>query len=176
MPRHKDFEIWYDEERQRYRFSVEYWGAYSAPTKKEIEHKVACVRRDVKKRLKEIELENKAYYERIARKEEAFRRMLKSNKEQSKAKYDVRFGDLSSAEQHQLLKMIERGADELLIKNKFDVNSHTIAALRHKRKKNVLKNIQKDETLPDASGCRIVMPSYAKTVIGNRYTGCLRDK
>ena len=176
MPRHKDFEIWYDEERQKYRFSVEYWGAYSATTKKEIEHKVASVRRDVKRKLKEIEIANQKYYKRLAEKEEKMLWLLKDAKNNHTKKALLKFNDLSSLDRKELLNMIKGGKDEIKIKEKFEVNTQTIAALKRRINENVLKDIRPDETLSNDGGSRIIMPAYAETVIGNRHAGRLRDK
>lgn len=130
MPRHKDFEIWYDEERQRYRFSVEYWGTYSGKTLKEIQNKVVRVKYAVKNRLKEIEEENKAYYARLAKQEEDFRRVLKRYKEEQKLQDCLYYNDLRPAEQRLLTRLVCKGADELEIKKTLNVNSATIAQIR----------------------------------------------
>ena len=176
MPRHKDFEIWYDEEKQKYRFSVEYWGAYSADTKEEIQKKATRVRSAVKRRLKEIDAENKAYYKRLEQKERELLSQLKEHRKRTRVKESIKFSDLTPSEQRALIKMIEKDYDEIKIKSRFDINSHTIAALKQKRKEHVCTNIQPDETLSNTSRNGIVLPWYSADVIGNRYTGCIRDE
>lgn len=145
MPRHKDFEIWYDEETQRYRFSVEYWGSYGAKTLEEIQERRNSVRSQVAKRLREIERQNQEYYKRLAAKEEKFKRELREAKSAYRADSVVRYKDLTAKERTKLLKMVCNGADELEIKKLFPVNSSTIAALRtaSKRKKKCMRNFTK---------------------------------
>lgn len=173
MPRHKDFEIWYDEETQRYRFSVEYWGSYGAKTLEEIQERRNRVRSQVAKRLREIERQNQEYYKRLAAKEEKLKRELREAKSACRAESVVRYKDLTAKERIKLLQMVCNGADELEIKKLFPVNSSTIASLRtaSKRDKNVCKTLQKNETLSDSSRCGIIMPSYTADVIGNDRLG-----
>jgi hypothetical protein len=173
MPRRKDFEIWYDEKTERYRFSVEYWGSYGANTLESIKEKRAQVKSAVARRLKEIEKQNAAYYKRLAAKEEQLKNTLKEAKHKSNASQYVKFKDLPQADRIKLLKMIWAGADELEIKQKFLVKASTIAALRtaEERKKYVCETVQKDETLPRIGECRIIVPSYAADVIGNDRLG-----
>ena len=172
MPRHKDFEIWYDEERQRYCFSVEYWGGYSAKTLEEIEQKLKRARRDIKARLKEIDRQNKAYYKRLEMKEEQLKRELKEHKSRAKEKNSILlYKDLSAQEQKMLLKMILEGRDELQIKDIIPVNSSTIAALRKRRNENVCRNVQENENVSESSGRRIIMPGYTTKIIGNKRLG-----
>lgn len=141
MPRHKDFEIWYDEETQRYRFSVEYWGSYSGRTLEEIRNKVKRVRMAVKVRLKEIDKENKAYYARLAKEEEEFKLMLRKHKEWTQRADTVFFAELKLNERRILLEMIKNGASELEIKERFNVNSSTIARLRRGVQDDVCENV-----------------------------------
>jgi hypothetical protein len=174
MPRHKDFEIWFDEETQRYRFSVEYWGGYGAKTREEIEEKVKRVRRDVRARLRQIDEQNKAYYARLARQEELLKKELKAFKANSKKEFNfLKYKELSVSERAKLLRMIFDGFDELEIKKIIPVNSSTIAALKNKREKNVCKNIQKHETVSGTSRSGVIMPSYSTDVLGGRH---LSDK
>jgi hypothetical protein len=168
MPLHKDFEIWFDEETQRYRFSVEYWGSYGAKTREEIEEKVKKARRDVKARLRKIDEQNKAYYAKMARKEEQLKKELKAFKHRKDDSVFLKYKELSPEERKKLLKMILDGFDELKIKELIPVNSSTIAALKkQKKEKDVRENIPKNETLPRTSERRIIMPSYTKDVIKN---------
>lgn len=171
MPRHKDFEIWYDAKTERYRFAVEYWGSYGAKTLKDIHERRNRVRSQVTKRLKEIEKQNQEYYAKLAAKEERLKQELKKAKERHKQEYVVKYKDLTNAERINLLKMIWAGADELEIKRLFPVNSSTIAAIRTKakREKNVCEPIQKNETIPRTGGCRIVMPAYTTDIIGDKH-------
>lgn len=173
MPRHKDYEIWYDEKTERYRFTVEYWGSYGAKTLEEIHERINKVRSQVAKRLRDIERQNQEYYKRLAAKEEKLKQELKNARHDSKERSVLRYKDLTNAERVQLLKMIWAGADELEIKEKFPINSGTIAALRtaNKREKNVCEPVQKNETLPDDGRCRIIMPAYTADVIKRRYVG-----
>lgn len=141
MPAHKDFEIWYDEEMGKYRFSVEYWGSYSGRTLEEIKNKVKKVRMAVKIRLKEIDKENKAYYARLAKEEEEFKLMLRKYKEWTQRADTVLFTELKLNERRILLEMIKNGATELDIKEKFNVNSSTIAQLRRRMNENVCEDV-----------------------------------
>lgn len=141
MPAHKDFEIWWDEETQKYRFTVEYWGSYSGRTLEEIKNKVKRVRMAVKTRLKEIDKENKAYYARLAKEEEEFKLMLRKYKEWSQRADTVLFTELKLNERRILLEMIKNGAAELEIKEKFNVNSSTIAQLRRRMNENVCEDV-----------------------------------
>lgn len=141
MPAHKDFEIWYDEEMEKYRFTVEYWGSYSGRTLEEIKNKVKKVRMAVKTRLKEIDKENKAYYARLAKEEEEFKLMLRKYKEWTQRADTVLFTELKLNERRILLEMIKNGATELDIKEKFNVNSSTIAQLRRRMNENVCEDV-----------------------------------
>ena len=141
MPAHKDFEIWWDEETQKYRFTVEYWGSYSGRTLEEIKNKVKRVRMAVKIRLKEIDKENKAYYARLAKEEEEFKLMLRKYKEWTQRVETVLFTELKLSERRILLEMIKNGATELEIKEKFNVNSSTIAQLRRRMNENVCEDV-----------------------------------
>jgi hypothetical protein len=141
MQVHKDFEIWWDEETQKYRFSVEYWGNYSGRTLEEIKNKVKRVRMAVKIRLKEIDKENKAYYARLAKEEEEFKLMLRKYKEWTQRVETVLFTELKLSERRILLEMIKNGATELEIKEKFNVNSSTIAQLRRRMNENVCEDV-----------------------------------
>ncbi len=141
MPAHKDFEIWWDEETQKYRFSVEYWGSYSGRTLEEIKNKVKRVRMAVKIRLKEIDKENKAYYARLAKEEEELKLMLRKYKEWTQRVETVLFTELKLSERRILLEMIKNGATELEIKEKFNVNSSTIAQLRRRMNENVCEDV-----------------------------------
>lgn len=141
MPAHKDFEIWWDEETQKYRFTVEYWGSYSGRTLEETKNKVKRVRMAVKIRLKEIDKENKAYYARLAKEEEEFKLMLRKYKEWVQRADTVLFTELKLNERRILLEMIKNGASELEIKEKFNVNSSTIAQLRRRMNENVCEDV-----------------------------------
>lgn len=141
MPAHKDFEIWYDKEMEKYRFSVEYWGSYSGRTLEEIRSKVKKVRMAVKIRLKEIDKENKAYYARLAKEEEEFKLMLRKYKEWTQRADTVLFTELKLNERRILLEMIKNGATELEIKEKFNVNSSTIVQLRRRMNENVCEDV-----------------------------------
>jgi hypothetical protein len=147
MPRHKDFEIWFDEETQRYRFSVEYWGGYGAKTLEEIELKVKVVRNQVKARLREIDAQNKAYYAKLARQEYLLKQALKEHRDRSSLEEEVAYSDLHPSEQRIVRRMIRNGADELEIKNKFNIKSTSIGQLRRWENENVCNDIPKDEIL-----------------------------
>lgn len=170
MPRHKDFEIWFDEETQRYRFSVEYWGSYGAKTLEEIHEKRKHVRSAVTRRLKEIDRQNKEYYKKLAAREDALKRELKKARSKEE-KYAVKYKDLKPAERTKLLRMIRAGADELEIKNVIPVNASTISALRTKRGEHVREHIPKDEVLSNSGRSRIIMPEYTNQTIGKRRLG-----
>ena len=171
MPRHKDFEIWFDEETQRYRFSVEYWGSYGAKTLKEIKERQTRVRSAVAHRLKEIDRQNKEYYKKLATMEDSLKRELKKARTKEAKHYSVKYKELTPSERTKLLKMIRAGADELEIKNVIPVNASTISALRAKRNEHVREHISKDEVLSNTGRSRIIMPEYTNQTIGKRRLG-----
>lgn len=95
----------------------------------------------VKIRLKEIDKENKAYYARLAKEEEEFKLMLRKYKEWTQRADTVLFTELKLNERRILLEMIKNGATELEIKEKFNVNSSTIAQLRRRMNENVCEDV-----------------------------------
>ena len=83
MNKREDFEIYtiIINGRTWYRFRVEYFGVYTAPTEKRIIKLREAVKVRVQKRLEWVERENQKYYARLAAKERQRALSLKAEKE-----------------------------------------------------------------------------------------------
>ena len=79
----EDFEIYttrgYDG-KIRYAFNVEYYGHYVCDTMEQAVKKVEIVKQRVKRRLEDIERQNRAYYKRLELKQRIMLKELKDNK------------------------------------------------------------------------------------------------
>lgn len=86
MNKREDFEIYQIIRNGRiwYRFKVEYFGIYTAPTEELILKTRREVRRQVKARLEYVERENQKYYARLAERERQRALFLKEAKEQER--------------------------------------------------------------------------------------------
>ena len=83
MNKREDFEIYTIKKNDRvwYRFKVEYFGVYTAPSERQILTLRRKVKRQVKLRLEWVERENQKYYARLAKQECQRALLLKENKE-----------------------------------------------------------------------------------------------
>lgn len=86
MNKREDFEIYKVNINGHvfYRFKVEYFGIYTAPTIKQILGLRERVKIKVKERLEWVEKENKKYYARLAEQERQRALLLKESKEKER--------------------------------------------------------------------------------------------